>query len=145
MIGNPLLRACRHEHSALAALAVLAALSSVLLACQGQAPAPVAPKGPTACARASDNMIAVLLAQLPKDRPPPTETADAYRNAIREHCEADGWSAEATQCLTAMNQLADAEPCAKLMTEDQQAALARAELAEVGAAPGGSGSGSGPP
>jgi hypothetical protein len=80
-------------------------------------------------------MIAVLLDRLPKDRPPPTETADAFRNAIRDHCERDGWSAAATQCLIAMKQLSDAEPCAKLMTDDQQAALANAEMTAVGAAP----------
>src|SRR5262245_41806743 len=94
---------------------------ATLLACGHSAPlAPPAPKGPTACARASDSMVLAMLARLPAGGTTPTEEADALRNLIRERCEQDGWSAEATQCLTAMKQLEDAEPCAKLMTDDQQ-------------------------
>lgn len=64
----------------------------------------------------------------------PTEQADATRNLIRERCERDAWSADATQCLIAMKQLADAEPCAHLMTEAQQAALVRDQQSQLGAA-----------
>ena len=108
------------------------------------APPPAAPKGPTACERASDSMVGAMLARLPASDEP-TEAADALRNLIRERCEQDGWSAEATRCLIAMKQLDDAAPCAKLMTDDQQAALVRAEEARFGPAPGsGSAAGSGP-
>jgi hypothetical protein len=97
----------------------------VLAACHhADAPVAAAPKGPTACARAADNMVAAMLAGKPANETP-TEAADGLRNLIRERCERDGWSAEATQCLIGIHQLADAEPCAKLMTEDQQAALVR--------------------
>jgi hypothetical protein len=132
MIASP-----RRPHDQRGPRALVLALAA-LVACSGGGPspaAPAAPNAPSACGRASDNMIAVLLDRLPKGSPPPTETADAFRNAIRDHCERDGWSAAATRCLIAMKQLSDAEPCAKLMTEDQQAALANAELAEVGGAP----------
>lgn len=108
-----------------------------LVACHhAEAPAPVAPKGPTQCARASDNMVQTMLDRLPVKDARPTEEADAFRNLIRERCEQDGWSAEATQCLIAMKQFEDAEGCAKLMTEDQQAALVRDEQARFGATPG---------
>ena len=73
-----------------------------------------------------------LLDRLSKDGPPPTEAADALRNLIRERCEHDGWSAEATKCLIAMTSVKDAEPCARLMTDEQQAALVRDESALFG-------------
>ena len=63
---------------------------------------------------------------------PPTEAADAMRNLIRERCEQDGWSTQAVQCLIAMKAQDDAANCAKLMTEDQQAALVRDEQAQFG-------------
>jgi len=110
----------------------------VLVACHhADAPAPAAAKGPTACARASDNMVQAMLDRLAKDAPP-TEEADALRNLIRERCEHDGWSQEATSCLIAMKRLEDADACAKFMTDDQQAALVRDEDARLGAAPPGS-------
>ncbi|TMQ25006.1 MAG: hypothetical protein E6J90_06800 [Deltaproteobacteria bacterium] len=76
-----------------------------------------------------------MLARLPAGATPPTEEADALRNLIRERCERDGWSAEATQCLIAMKQLEDAAPCAKLLTDEQQAALVRDQEAQLAAPP----------
>lgn len=114
-----------------------ACIAAALIACHHvDAPAPAAPEGPTACARASDSMVAAMLARLPKADPPPTEEADAIRNLIRERCERDGWSAEATRCLIAMKRTEDAEPCEKFLTEDQQAALVGDEEARFGAARG---------
>src|SRR5262245_15169930 len=114
---------------ALVALAVLGGLG----ACgPSQPPAAPTPKGPTACARASDSMVQTMLDRLSSDGPPPTEAADALRNLIRERCEQDGWSADATKCLIAMKTVQDAEPCAQLMTEAQQAALVRDEAALFG-------------
>ena len=113
-------------------VAVAAALA-ILGACHpAEPPAAPAPKGPTACARASDSMVQTMLDRLSKDGPPPTEAADALRNLIRERCERDGWSAEATRCLIAMTSVKDAEPCARLMTDEQQAALVRDESALFG-------------
>jgi hypothetical protein len=111
-------------------------IAVVLVACHhADAPAPAAPRGPTQCARASDSMVQAMLDRLPAKDTPPTEEADALRNLIRERCEQDGWSAEAIQCLIAMKRLEDAEGCAKLMTDDQQAALVRDEAARFGAPP----------
>jgi hypothetical protein len=98
-------------------------------------PPPAAPKGPTACERASDAMVQTLLAQMTvkdgttKDAMP-TERADAIRNLIRARCEQDAWSADATSCLITMQTNADAERCARLMTEAQQTALVRDEQAK---------------
>lgn len=135
-------RAGRAGRSAAVALAGLVACG------HADPPAPAAPRGPTACERASDSMVGAMLARLPASDAP-TEQADALRNLIRERCEQDRWSAEATRCLIAMKQLADAEPCARLLTDDQQAALVRDQEAWLGTAPGRaappSGSGSGAP
>ena len=116
---------------------LIAGSGAALGACHpAAAPAPAAPKGPTACERASDSMVAAMLAQLPAADPPPTEEADALRTLIRERCERDGWSAEATRCLIAMRRRDDAVPCAKLLTDDQQAALVRDLEARQGGAAG---------
>jgi len=118
----------------------------VLMACHhADAPAPVAPKGPTPCARASDSMVQTMLDRLPAKAELPTEQADAIRNLIRERCEQDGWSAEATRCLIAMKRQDDAEACAKLLTDDQQAALVRDQEAQFGAKPGGAAEPADPP
>jgi hypothetical protein len=108
-----------------------------LAACHhADAPATVAPTGPSPCARASDSMVQAMLQRLPAKGAPPTEEADALRNLIRTRCEHDAWSAEATRCLIAVKQLDDAEPCATLLTDDQQAALVRDEEAQFGGRPG---------
>ena len=117
----------------LGALGTLATLATLGACHSAEPPAAPTPKGPTACARASDSMVQTMLDRLSKDGPPPTEAADALRNLIRERCEQDGWSAEATRCLIAMTSVKDAEPCARLMTDAQQAALVRDESALFGA------------
>jgi hypothetical protein len=105
----------------------------VLGACaSGPPPAPPAPKGPTACARAADNMVKTMLDRLPASGTPPTEQADALRNLIRERCERDAWSADATKCLIAMKTTDDAAACAPMMTDEQQAALVRDQAAQSG-------------
>jgi hypothetical protein len=119
--------------AAVAELGALGALATLGACHSAEPPAAPTPKGPTACARASDSMVQTMLDRLSKDGPPPTEAADALRNLIRERCEQDGWSAEATRCLIAMTSVKDAEPCARLMTDAQQAALVRDESALFGA------------
>lgn len=100
-------------------------LALALIACQhADAPPPAAPSGPTACERAADSMVGAMLTHLPA-ADAPTEQADALRRLIRVRCEQDGWSAEVTRCLIAMQKLDDAAPCAKLMPDDQQEALTR--------------------
>jgi hypothetical protein len=115
--------------------AALGGLVLALIACQrADAPPPAAPNGPTACERAADSMVGAMLAHLPASGAP-TERADALRRLIRVRCEQDGWSAEATRCLIAMQKLDDAAPCAKLLTDDQQAALVRDQDAASAARP----------
>jgi hypothetical protein len=109
-----------------------------LVACHhADGPAPVAPQGPTQCARAADNMVQTMLDRLPAKDAPPTDEADTFRNLIRERCEHDGWSAEAMRCLIEMKSVDDAEVCATLMTDEQQAALVRDEQARFGGGPPG--------
>src|SRR5262249_56111787 len=93
---------------------------------EGGAPPPAAPKGPTACERAADSMVGAMLARLPAEGAP-TEQADALRRLIRVRCEQDGWSADATRCLIAMQKLDDATPCAQLLTHDHHAAPVHAQ------------------
>lgn len=117
-------------------VAACAALAVALIACQhADAPPPAAPKGPTACDRAADSMVGAMLAHLPA-ADAPTEEADALRRLIRVRCEQDGWSADATRCLIAMQKLDDAAPCAGLLTDEQQAALVRDQEAQAGAQAG---------
>jgi hypothetical protein len=124
--------------------AALGGLVLVLVACRrADAPPPAAPKPPTACDRAADSMVGAMLAHLPP-ADVPTEQADALRRLIRVRCEQDGWSAEATRCLIAMQKLDDAEPCAKIMPADQQAALTR-DLEEQSGARAGARTGAGAP
>jgi hypothetical protein len=101
--------------------------------CSHAEPAPVAPKGPTACARAADAMVRTMLDQLSHKDAVPTEQADAFRRLISERCEADAWAPEATRCLAAMKTTADAAPCAAHLTEAQQAALVQDEQGLLGA------------
>jgi hypothetical protein len=102
---------------------IMTCVTVASIACHSAAPPPAAPRGPTACARASDNLVHTML-----DR----EAADAMRNLIRERCEHDAWSPQAVQCLIAMKSQDDAATCAQLMTDDQQAALVRDEQAQFG-------------
>jgi hypothetical protein len=108
---------------------------AMALGCGSSAPPPAAPAGPSPCARASDRMVQTMLAHLSTKDAPPTETADAMRNLIRERCEQDAWSAAAVQCLIAMKSQDDAAGCAQQMTEAQQAALVRDEQAKFAAPP----------
>jgi hypothetical protein len=130
-VGAWIAAAARVAGLAVAGLAV-AGLAVAGAACGSSAPPPpAAPRGPTACARASDSVVAVMLARYAaKDAP--TEAADALRNLIRERCKRDGWSAEATRCLIAMTRLEDGEACSQFMTADQQAALVRDQEAQSG-------------
>ncbi|HEY0194556.1 MAG TPA: hypothetical protein VGC42_25765 [Kofleriaceae bacterium] len=111
---------------AFAALVVAGGLTS---GCAHESLPPAAAKGPTACARAADNMVKTMLDRLSHQDAPPTDQADAMRNLIRERCEQDAWSDGATRCLIAMTSQADAGPCAQQMTDAQQAALVRDEQA----------------
>jgi hypothetical protein len=109
------------------ALGIIVALAACHAAEPPRAVPPPPPPAP--CARAADNLVATMLARLPAEGAP-TEQADALRNLIRQRCERDAWSAEATRCLIAIQRTEDAERCAALLTEDQQAQLVRDQAAQ---------------
>lgn len=101
-------------------------LAIVLAACSAgaKAPPPEAPKrtaGPS-CEAVGDAMVNQLIAD--KDPRPPDTAVDPIRNLITKHCTADSWTLDAKQCLLTMKNAQDAEHCATLLTDEQQAALA---------------------
>lgn len=99
----------------------------LLVACGGgQQPKPAPP--PT-CRQVADGMVAEMLAT--KRQPPPQETADLIVDIIRTSCDRDAWSEPARRCLAAMKTETDADRCAGLLTDDQQAALVREEKARM--------------
>lgn len=104
----------------------------LLAACGGAAkPAPAAPKpGPT-CAKAADGMVGMLVAGM--DPKPPDTDADGLRALIKVRCEADHWSPEAMRCTAEMKTADDANVCATLLSDDQQAALVKAQQEKYGA------------
>jgi hypothetical protein len=98
----------------------------VLAACSGggKTPTPETPKraaGPS-CEAVADAMVNQLIAD--KDPRPPDTAVDPIRNLISKHCTADNWTFAAKQCLLTMKNAQDAEHCATLLTDEQQAALA---------------------
>lgn len=110
------------------------ALLVLVLGCGGGGKkAAEAPKDTTpACAAVADAMIGIML--LNKEQTPKLkETMDGFTAIIRTRCEADGWTAEAKTCLAAMKTQPDAERCAPMLTEEQQANLVRDEKAKYGA------------
>ena len=98
----------------------------LLVACGGSAKPAPAPK-PAAtdqCARAADGMVHVLPAA--KD-PDAAEAVDKLRVLIRDRCRADGWSPEAQRCWGDAKTADDLNVCGTLLTDDQQAALVKAQ------------------
>ena len=113
---------------------VISVAAAALVACHPAAPpARIAPGGPTPCARAADSMVRTMLVAFEAQAMPPVETSDALRNLIREHCEHDRWSAEATRCLIATKTMQDTAGCAPLLSDEQQTALAQDEAARLDA------------
>jgi hypothetical protein len=76
-------------------------------------------------------MVGMMVANMnPK---PPDADADGLRKMIRERCDQDHWSPEAQRCLSDMKTADDANVCSTLLTDDQQAALVKAQQAKYGA------------
>ena len=99
----------------------------LLVACGGgqkpkEAPAP-------SCTQVADGMVAQMLAT--KQQPPPQETADMIKDIIKTSCDRDAWSEPARRCLAAMKTEEDADRCAALLTDAQQAALVNEEKARI--------------
>jgi hypothetical protein len=101
-------------------------------AAKSSATMPPPAKGPS-CAGTADGMVGMMVASMtPK---PPDTDADGLRGLIRERCEKDHWSPEAQRCLSDMKTADDANVCSTLLTDDQQAALVKAQQAKYGAGP----------
>jgi hypothetical protein len=70
-------------------------------------------------------MVGLLIAN--KDPKPPDDAIDKLRNLIRQRCTLDAWSPEAQRCLADMKTPDDANVCGTLLSDDQQAALVKAQ------------------
>ncbi|MBL0219553.1 MAG: hypothetical protein IPQ07_37515 [Myxococcales bacterium] len=110
-------------------------IATLLVACDGGAAKPPAkPAAPAmSCTKAADGMVSLLVAN--KDPKPPDEATDKLRKLIRERCEQDAWSFEAQRCFGDMKTIDDANVCGTLISDDQQAALIKAQDAATGAKP----------
>jgi len=105
----------------------------VLVACGGGgSPSPQKPAATAiSCAAAADGMVGMLVAAMnPK---PPDEDADGLRKLVIERCDRDQWSPEARRCLKDMKTADDANVCGTLLSDDQQAALVKAQQEKYGA------------
>ncbi len=79
------------------------------------------------CSAVADRMVEQMLTgKVPR---PGRETVDGIKTIISTRCEADAWTASAKRCLVTMKNEADADRCAGLLTDEQQAALVRDERA----------------
>lgn len=105
----------------------------VLVACGGGGPPPA--QKPVAigvsCAAAADGMVGMLIAAM--DPKPPDEDADGLRKLVIERCDKDQWSTEAKRCIKDMKTADDANVCGTLLSDDQQAALVKAQQEKYGA------------
>jgi hypothetical protein len=110
------------------------ACAIVLAGCGDPRPA-AAPKPVEAdtCGSVADHMVEQML--VGKDPRPPEDTVDGIKNIIRARCKQDTWTAAAQDCLRKMQHEADANRCASLLTEAQQAALVRDQGARAGGDP----------
>lgn len=105
----------------------------VLVACGGGgSPSPQKPAATAiSCAAVADGMVGMLVAAMnPK---PPDEDADGLRKLVIERCDRDQWSPEARRCLKDMKTADDANVCGTLLSDDQQAALVKAQQEKYGA------------
>ncbi len=105
----------------------------VLVACGGGRTPPAEKPSPAgaSCAAAADGMVGMLIASMnPK---PPDEDADALRKLVVERCDKDVWSPDARRCIKDMKSADDANVCGTLLTDDQQAALVKAQQEKYGA------------
>lgn len=105
----------------------------VVVACGGSGAPPAhapAPAG-ASCAAAADGMVGIL--PFSKDPKVAAEAADELRALIIGRCDADQWSPAARRCFKDMKTADDANVCGTLLTDDQQAALVKAQEEKAGA------------
>lgn len=98
----------------------------VLVACSHPKPEPAPPPRPaTSCEAAADGMIGLLVAG--QAEKPPDDAVDKIRVLVTTRCHEDRWTTEAQACLSKMKTPDDANTCGTLLTEEQQAALVKAQ------------------
>ena len=98
----------------------------VLVACGSPRKEPAPPPRPaTSCEAAADGMIALLVRN--QTEKPPEEAVDKLRVLITTRCREDRWTPEAQACLAKLETPQDASNCSTLLTEEQQAALVKAQ------------------
>ncbi len=103
----------------------------VLAACGGGTKSTATPtRAAPTCVVVADRMIEQMLTD--KAPRPDEATVTSIKDIISTRCEQDGWTAAAKDCLAKMKNEADADRCAPLLTEEQQAALVRDERARSG-------------
>ncbi len=105
----------------------------VVVACGGGGTPPAAKPVPAgaSCAAAADGLVGIM--PFAKDPKVTTDAADAARKLIIGRCDADQWSPEARRCFKDMKTADDANVCGTLLTDDQQAALVKAQAEKSGA------------
>jgi len=81
-----------------------------------------APPPPSECQVVAKHVAEVILT-FPKA---PKAAPDAVADALRPHCESDGWSADAKQCLGAITDEPSANACLPKLTEAQRDAVMKA-------------------
>ena len=89
--------------------------------CGGSKSASTTPKEPPTCSVVADAMVAMVQ----QGRKNVEEEAGDIATIIRTRCTDDQWTPEARKCLADMKTNDDAKVCATLLTDDQQANLAR--------------------
>lgn len=98
----------------------------VLVACSSpRKEPPLPPRSATSCEAAADGMIALLVKN--QSERPPEEAVDKLRVLITTRCREDRWTTEAQACLAKLDTPQDASTCSTLLTEEQQAALVKAQ------------------
>jgi hypothetical protein len=97
------------------------ALFVALVACNKPKPEQPAPKPVSACARVADHLVS-LMSGATKHAP---EATDPLRRVVEERCDKDAWSTQSTECLLALDSLADGNRCQAMMTQAQIEAFQR--------------------
>jgi hypothetical protein len=81
---------------------------------------------PPSAGASCDQLAHHLLAILPANDGSKTDFATAFVSVVQERCTADGWTAEARQCINDAREMKDADRCQPLLTEAQVAAVGKA-------------------
>jgi len=99
----------------------------------GSKAAPMKPMDPMTAAPSECATMATHVAEVVmtfKD-PPPT-TKDVVADVVRQHCESDGWSADAKKCFASFTDEESAKGCVGTLTETQHDSVMKDMMAHAG-------------